>query len=86
VGLYPRFQNNWWVVKFTPNNNRSLGLFEIGADLKIWIDAAAIANYLDFPIREVKKALEYGDQIAPKDVPQWIENFQRLFSIEKVED
>ena len=78
VGLYARFQNNWWVVKFTPKNNRSLGLFEVGADLKIWIGTSAIATYLNSTIDEVKKKLDFGDQLEIKDVPQWIENLNRI--------
>jgi hypothetical protein len=30
VGLYARFQNNWWVVKFTLPNKGNFCLFELG--------------------------------------------------------
>ena len=80
VGLYARFQNNWWIVMFTPQKNRNHSLFEVGADLMIWIYSNKIANYLDSPIEDVKKKLDFGKQLDPKDVPQWVENLQGLFS------
>lgn len=83
VGLYARFQNNWWIVKFTPKDNRSLGLFEVGADLDIYLHTSAIASYLNSTISDVKQAMDFGKQIALEEVPQWINNFQELFSIKK---
>lgn len=83
VGLYARFQNNWWVVMFTSKINRRIGLIDVGADLKIWVDTSAIANYLDYPIDEVKKKLDFGEQLEINDVPQWIENLNQLFSTKK---
>lgn len=67
----------------TPKINRRIGLIDVGADLKIWVDTSAIANYLDYPIDEVKKKLDFGEQLEINDVPQWIENLNQLFSTKK---
>ena len=83
VGLYARFQNNWCFVKFTSNNDRRIGLLDVGPDLKIWVHDEAIKNYLDHPSNKVIKKLDFGDPLEKKDVPQWIENLKRLFSNNK---
>jgi hypothetical protein len=83
VGLYARFQNNWWIVQLTPMGNHSLGLFDLAPDLGLWIFAPAVARYINFPEETVKEKLNLGERIPKQDVPRWIENFKSLFEKSK---
>lgn len=80
LGLYARFQNNWWVVKFTPLNNKSSGLFELSARLNIWINLNLIAQIVNKPVDVVKEKLDCGNHLDREKVSTWIENLISLFS------
>lgn len=83
LGMYARFQNNWWVVKFTQKENRNKGLFYLGEDRYISFDKPAIAKYLNCTIAEVEKNLYFEKPILSEQVPILIENLRTLFSYKK---
>jgi hypothetical protein len=81
LGLYARFQNNWWVVMFTPSKNRSKSLIELGTSLTVYVSHDRIAQYLNCPVEVVKeKFINRRENIQPSDVTRWIENLRSLFS------
>lgn len=80
AGMYARFQNNWWVVKFTQKENHNNGLFYLGPDQYITILRPAIAEYLNCDLIEVEARLPYEKLISREDVPKLIENLNYLFS------
>lgn len=84
-GLYARFQNNWWIVQFTPTENRNRGLFDLSSELGIWLYADRIAEYTGFTIDIVNAKLNFGDRIDSPLVDQWIKNFLELFGSKKRE-
>jgi hypothetical protein len=84
LGMYARFQNNWWVVKFTQKENHNKGLFYLGEDRYISFKKPEIAKYLNCPIEEVEKYLYFGKKILSEQVPILIENLRTLFSDKKI--
>ena len=83
IGLHARFQNNWWVAMLTPKSNRRLGLIWVGADRYISFDHSRIAEYLNCPIDEVKKKLNFKERLENQDITRFVENFVSLFSERK---
>lgn len=83
LGMYARFQNNWWVVKFTQKENHNKGLFYLGEDRYISFNKPAIAKYLNCPIEEVEKYLYFEKPILSEQVPILIDNLRTLFSCKK---
>ena len=80
VGLHARFQNNWWVVKFTPPKNRQHGLIELATSLSIYIHPEHIAAHVGCPAELVREKLMFAETLQHADVPRWIENFTSLFA------
>lgn len=87
LGLYARFQNNWWIVMFTPPTRRDRGLIEFDTYLNCWIHFERLAEYLNcspelvreqFDIGEVRKSW-YGPFVV-EDVPEFIKNLKDFFS------
>ena len=80
AGLYARFQNNWWLVMFTPLYKKNLSLIELVPSLEIWVNPGRIAKYLDCPVELAREKLDFGPRLQTGDVPVWIENFLSLFA------
>lgn len=80
LGLHARFQNNWWIVKLTPPENRAKGFIDIGADLEFWVDATAIAGYLGRSAAEVERSLGLRGRLEPGAVDEWSTKLRALFS------
>jgi len=80
LGLFARFQNNWWIVMITNPRNKNDALIEISSDLAIWINSKQIAEYTGNPAELINEKLNYGSRISTDQVDQWIENLKELFS------
>ena len=81
AGFYARMQNNWWVIKFTPNNNRNAGIFWLGPNLGIGVYTSDIEKYLHIPETKTQELLGKRRTLQVQEVPDLIAAIQTIAAI-----
>lgn len=81
VGLYPRMQNNWWVISVTPPQNKNYGLIWIGPDG--YFHPASDRIEKQYGIPQAKTLLLLGEKrtIQPSEAPALAEAIVTLFAL-----
>lgn len=82
LGLFVRFQNNWWIAKVTPPNQGNTTLIDLGTDLVCSIDENNVAQYLGCGRELVRQKLgsHRDGPLDPDTVGPWLESVRSLFT------
>lgn len=81
LGLFVRFQNNWWIAKVTPQGQGNTTLIDLSADLETWVNEANLAAFLGCEPSVVRAALGAPHRpLEPQLVEGWVETLRDLFT------
>lgn len=83
VGLFPRMQNNWWVVAVTPLNQKNRAVLWFGPDFYFEPSPDQINQLLRIPPEITQKLLGEKRSIKPEDVPGLVTAIHILFASPK---